>query len=494
MLLQGDDPWGPVRTNTWPQSQVVLAAALLPLARQDGHQLTLLDLRTLPDPSNWRQAVNEPHLDPIEYGDLELTRLLIGDYRARIKETPADVFVLTANFTVEANSVFAVMKALKTAWPKALIVVGGRDASALERRERYFKEGADFIGVGDGDLALPRFISRLHSVGARGIAAEYQDRIISGGISKQFRSPPHDLRLKGLDLSRYQESGGGPLALGAVRDGFAAYVETSRGCPRECSFCTEARTELWKQGPGEIIQHLDAYIDAGAELLMVSDDNLLATNKPEHLIEIFRHLRDRGVSWEFPVGLEVGLLTKTRGGMKDALIDALFWNQQSAGRFVGAHRLLFPLEDALLHDTGLSKLKRVRGRTSEIATAILERGIPFMNIAIMIGGPNETSDDRAQLETRLETLSALVGEHNTRVNFSVFCTSALPGTPFGREVTQAGLLSHSIDEAPELWSVFVSAINGCTHTAVDTTQYRRDLLRRHNMLQCDGKVAPPARP
>ncbi|MDO8509800.1 MAG: hypothetical protein Q7S24_01525 [bacterium] len=451
-------------------------------------EVELLDLRSISNPQRWRNEISGEYLKPLLYGGEKITRHLIGDYRSRIAATSGDVYVLTANFTAEANAVAEIIRTIRIKWPRAIVLVGGRDASAPERQGFYRAAGADFVGVGDGDTTLPKFISRLHS--GAGISEEYAGRLITGGITRFFRPQEHDLNLQGLDLSRYTESGGGPIHPGVLGKGFAAYVETSRGCPRECEYCTEAKSSRWVHSVEEIIRHLDHYIEAGCRLLMVSDDNLLV-RREDDLIAIFRHLRDREVAWEFPVGLEVGLLTERTGVLKQKLFDALFWNHQERNQFAGAHRLLFPLEDSLLRETNLRKLKRMSGKTGGLIIKLLEQGIPFLNVAIMIGSPHETAADRERLEQNLEILSEAAHGYATRLNYSVFCTSPLPGTPFGAAVTTSGRLSHSIEDAPELWTVFASVIDGDTYSAIETTRYRRELLERFNMEQADGKVNPP---
>ncbi len=51
-----------------------------------------------------------------------------------------------------------------------------------------------------------------------------------------------------------------------------------------------------------------------------------------------------------------------------------------------------------------------------------------------------------------------------------------------------GRTIYSIDEAPELWTVFVSVINGDNFFPEQTTAYRRELLGQYKMQQDSGKV------
>ncbi|HBH46698.1 MAG: hypothetical protein A2445_00410 [Candidatus Jacksonbacteria bacterium RIFOXYC2_FULL_44_29] len=478
VLLNGNVPFNPVRTNTWPQSQVALASCL-----QEDFKVKLLDLRSLDDSTKWRDQIGDEYLPPIKYGEMMLTRHLVGDYSTRIMNTDANVFVLTANFTAEANSIATVMRIIKKSHPTALILVGGRDAGTPERHKFYFKAGADYIGIGDGDVALSNFFSAL----SRGI--QPNDRKILGGINRTFRPQLFDFKLIGFDQTRYTESGGGPIVSGIIsKNGFAAYFETSRGCSGVCEYCTEANTQLWRLPVSEVIRHFDHYIQAGCQLFMISDDNLLL-RRPSELIAIFNYMRDQNVAWEFPVGLETQRLTDRNGKVKKELFEALFWNSHDEICFSGAHRLLLPLEDSLLRESRLTKLDRLHTpEASNIIKHLLETEIPFLNLAVMIGAPEESAVNRARLEQNLEVLYKITRGSKTRVNFSLFCTSPLPGTPFGRRM--ASRLSHKIEAAPELWTVFSSVINGDAFTAEETTQYRRALLERYNMSQRDGKVSP----
>ena len=57
VLLLGNEPWSPVRTNTWPQSQMTLAAAIA-----NEHDVSILDLRSLESPADWRRQIGPEYL------------------------------------------------------------------------------------------------------------------------------------------------------------------------------------------------------------------------------------------------------------------------------------------------------------------------------------------------------------------------------------------------------------------------------------------------
>lgn len=479
VLLEGSTPWTPVRTNQWPWSSFVLANAL----RSHGFEVEVLDLRSIANPNDWQSEVGGEYMPPLHYDDRVFTRHLIGDFESKIAACSANVFVVTANFTAEANAVVTTIQAIKRHHPRALVLVGGSDASPPERHTFYLRAGADYVGTGDGDTSLPNFLRQ---------EKRSLQPVFPGGIEPNYSPVRPTFKITGLNYSRYTESGGGPIHPGVFHHGgFAAYTETSRGCARECDFCSDAKSERWKLSVHDLISHLDRYINHGCRLLMISDANLLLNRNPGELRRIFEFLRHRQVAWEFPVGLEVGLLETKQGDLKEEIISDLFWSNRNPSRYAGAHRLLFPVEDALLTRSSLSKLKQVQGRIMRLITRLADTGLPYLNLGIMIGGPHETPDERQNLVRNLDEIHQLVQGLPTRVNFSVFCTSPLPGTDFGRRMTAEGRLARSIEDAPELWTVYGSVLNGDHFSAEATTRFRAELLRRYGMSQVGGKVRPP---
>jgi len=473
--------YGPIRTNFFPHPQVTLASSL----DQERYDASVLDLRTISSPEDWQSELDDAYAPPIQYGDVRLHRHVVGDLAGRVAETDADVdfYVMSANFTCEAGSVTSTMQALKAHNPNAKFLVGGRDAAAPERRRYYFEHGADFIGLGDADLSLPKFLDDW----CRADLSGYQDAIIP-------EIPVPDSAIASADLGhispikhRFVESGGGSFLTSLAERGFAAYMETSRGCPRECSFCHEALTAKVNMPVDRILAQIDHYIDSGVGTFMFSDDNLLA-RKNGDLLQVFEYLRSRNVGWEFPVGVEVNLLTDGKGRLKKDLVDALFWNSGRHDDFAGLHRLLFPLEDSLLRHTHLRKLQK---HTQELVLEeLIAREVPFINITIMIGDPNETPTERSNLEANLKRIFELAKGTKTRLNFSVFCTMPLPETPFKDQIIAQNRLRYDIDQYPELWNIFCSVIQGKHFPPEETTQYRRDLLQEYGMQQVTGKVDP----
>ncbi|HLD73076.1 MAG TPA: radical SAM protein [Candidatus Nanoarchaeia archaeon] len=481
LLDEERKPYGPIRTNTFPQAQVTLASTL----DRGNYELEFLDARTLDDPLSWKEHFSEEYATPIKYGNIRLERRLIGNLKERIGNSSRDVevYVLSANFTYEANSIKETIKSLKEHNPQAVVIVGGNDASPPKRHEFYFRAGADYIGLGDADRSLPEFLDDLKN----GLAEQkYWDRLIpsAGRIQVINLSYLQDL----VDFKKFSESGGGPILESVLRKGFAAYMEMQRGCNRRCDFCYASQTPFDRLNIEEIEHQIDNLLKSGAGLIMFTDDNTLLRSGAE-LERVFGYLREKSVSWEFPNGLEIGLLGSNNLGKwqpRKSLLDALFWNNGNRNDYSGAHRVLLPVEDSLLRESSLFKLRS--GGQVQLLEELVDKRVPYINLGIMIGDSHETQNERNNLQRNLQRLVEVGQGSDSKINFSLFCTMPLEGTDFGRRMQAEGRVRYSIDEFPELWNVFVSVVDGDNFRAEEVTQYRNEVLAKQGMVQELGKV------
>lgn len=481
LLDEKGKPYGPIRTNTFPQAQLTLASVL----DRENYELEFLDTRTLDDPLSWREHLSREYAPPIMYGQTRLERRLVGNLKEKVGNSSkdADVYVLSANFTYEANSIKETIRSLKEHNPRAVIIVGGTDASPSERHDFYFKSGADYIGLGDADRSLPEFLNVLKSGSAK---QKYKDRLVpsAGRIHVVDLDSLQDL----MNFQRFSESGGGPILKSVSRKGFAAYLEMQRGCNRSCNFCYASQTPFDGLSVEETEQQIDNLLMSGAGLLMFTDDNTLLRSGAE-LERVFGYLKEKSASWEFPNGLEIGMLGSNNQGRwqpRKSLIDALFWNNGNKNDYAGVHRVLLPVEDSLLRESSLFKLRN--GGQVQLLEELVDRGIPYINLGIMVGDSHENQSERDNLQKNLRRLVEIAHGSNSRINYSIFCTMPLQGTGFGRNMHTEGRVGYNIDEFPELWNVFVSVINGDNFSAEEVTHYRDEILAEYGMGQELGKV------
>ena len=108
------------------------------------------------------------------------------------------------------------LELLKKQLPDAVIVLGGPEAS--HNIEHWLENGADHVLPGEGEYVFPQFL----------------DSSVDSHMSPGFIDPYTEDYFNALD-------------------GRLSYIETSRGCPFNCSFCLSAGSEV-KYFPVDIIK------------------------------------------------------------------------------------------------------------------------------------------------------------------------------------------------------------------------------------------------
>ncbi len=253
ILMEDDKVLSPNRTNYFPISQLTLATGLKKRLEKENipWNVSFRDFKSLENIDSWDKDLNA--YGEVKYADKMLTKYVIGNGLERIKiELPGkNIICITANFTFEANVIKNVIHLIKKENKNAIILVGGKDASA--RPEFYLSHGTDIIARGDADLTLPEFICRLY----RG---KMLDDILEDGILLENNNininelPLLDLSFIKNTFHRYIESGGGGFLGSITKKGNIAYFESSRGCYRECDYCTERLSKFSEM-------HLDRYLE-----------------------------------------------------------------------------------------------------------------------------------------------------------------------------------------------------------------------------------------
>ncbi len=489
LLDKSGTPYSPVRTNYFPHAQVLLATEVKRKMQETGVMGTvnIVDLKSLREPADWRHELREYGV--VQYGEKRLTKCLIGNGLERIGElAESDIVGITSNFTSEANSVRVVIGKIKSINPKALIVVGGRDASA---RPLFYKRiGAHLVAAGDADISFPHFVvGRARELP---LALDESAFLASSATSLSLL----DFSLLS-HLARYTESGSGDFLSRFGASYQAAYLETSRGCDRECDFCTErltVRKNFAIQDIKKMILHYKAH---GIKVILFSDDNLLERLNNRHgeaeLIDLFTFLRHEQMIWEFSVGIEIGRFFDKTGSLRTELLDVMFWNNGDPANWQGAFRMLAPFENL---DRGLHLYKKMRPWEDNLAVLgrIAFFGIAQINMGVMFGWPNLSFEDLAFIRARTHELkevldaAVLTRPMNTGMNLSLFCTMPLPGTPFYEEMRRLGLIAYDIEEHPELWNVFTSVLTGEHFSPEQITEIRRELIVEFASEQPEGKV------
>jgi radical SAM superfamily enzyme YgiQ (UPF0313 family) len=316
--------------------------------------------------------------------------------------------------------------------------------------------------------------------------------------------PLLDLSLIKNTFHRYIESGGGGFLGSITKKGNIAYFSSSRGCYRECDFCTERLSKFSEMRLDRCLEEVNWYKKNNVHTIMFIDDNLMLrmNGKPageRNLFEMFDYLRKQNMVWEFPIGLEVGqFMDAQRNRIKDLLLEVMLWNNDSIKDFCGAFRMLFPIENLLTgeeKEENLSKMKSLEDNI-KILSMIISKGIPQVNLGIMIGWANDNKQKIRNLENSIDQIRRYcehINSNSTRkiktaVNYSIFCTTPLPGTPLYQQMLKEKRIKYAIETDPELWNLYTSVLEGDHFKPHEITSIRQDLLTLFHSQHESGKV------
>jgi len=247
---------------------------------------------------------------------------------------------------------------------EATIVLGGAGYSIFPESALSFL-GADMGIQGEGEVVFPDLIERLEQgAGLSGLPGLY----LSGhGLQckRMFVKNLDTLPLPETDL----------LSLPSQKEELWMPVQTGRGCPLSCSYCSTGTIEgrvLRRHSPEAIVQWIARWREAGVHQFYFVDNTF--NLPPSHAKEICRKLIDHGLKtrwWSilYPKHVDkelVGLMA--RAGCE----------QVSMGFESGSERILKNMNKRFT-------LKEVR----QISEMLSEHGIRRMGF-LLLGSPGET--------------------------------------------------------------------------------------------------------
>jgi radical SAM superfamily enzyme YgiQ (UPF0313 family) len=309
-------------------------------------------------------------------------------------------------------------QAIKQVDPKIQVVVGGPHPTVVPE-ETLEDENIDCVVLGEGELALSKFIERVSNREQQydldGIAYRTDGHtvvnppadFISDLDSMPF--PAWDL----LDVRRYFNKQGH-----AVIQLHRQYmpIMTSRGCPYRCAYCHSIFGKKYRtRSPENIVEELKILSSQyGIREIHVEDDSFnidLARAK-----SIFEKLAASGLKLKinFPNGIRLDFVDQE---LLNKMISA------------GVYRVSYAVETVSSRIQDLIHKKVDLDRASETITQTSERGIST-NGYFMIGFPDETREEM------LETIDYAVKSDLHTASF--FIVTPFPGTELYRAAVQKG--------------------------------------------------------
>lgn len=206
----------------------------------------------------------------IEIFDGYVTRETLRNYQRRLAR--AEILAISVMSPLKALDTELTIRLAKALNPQVQIVVGGNHATAFP--ERWIGCGADFVVMGEGELAFRRLMEALLADGDVSHVPNLVYRA-GDGVTRSAQTAPA-IALDESPMPRWDLVDLRPYRLGTVSRGLCAAVELSRGCPHRCDFCNINTFWGYRQrykSVDRIIEEMDRLHRLGVRELIFTDDN-----------------------------------------------------------------------------------------------------------------------------------------------------------------------------------------------------------------------------
>jgi len=355
----------------------------------------------------------------------------IADLRFRpgldtwIRRTRPQLVGISCLHSLEYDRVRATARAVRRAAPEAFVLVGGHAAAAFPRPLEC--DEVDAICLDDGEEIVPALVEAIE----RGAPLDMLPglRLRMGG---EWLATPPRLRQTGLDLV--------PLPARDLveqhRNGYHCLlfkpiwlVETARGCPYRCSFCSVWQLYDRAYRERSVAAVAEDFASAG-DAVFVADD--LFWHHPARSRELAEALRKRGVSKRW-------ILVQTRTDLISRQTELLEVWRPLAKDF----DIFFGFEAA--SDAGLSQVDKDAGVGASLEAVRIARSLGYGVNGNFLIDPDWT-------ETHFAELWDFVARHDLRrAGFTIL--TPLPGTEFFDRLAPrlAGQPWHAYDMHHLLW-------------------------------------------
>jgi radical SAM superfamily enzyme YgiQ (UPF0313 family) len=373
-----------------------LGAALVAAAAEDaGHEISFLDLMGERDPSAALRRVIE---------DFQPAAVGVSVRNIDDQEMACPTFLL--------SKVRPVVEACRAA-SQAPVILGGAGFTLFPQPVLDYL-GADYGISGEGEDAFPALLDRLE----RGRSVWDVPGLHAPGRAS---SVP---RAAVTALDALPDPGPAVWATADLDDPDVwVPVQTRRGCPYRCSYCSTPRIEggtMRCRSPRLVVEQLARIADAGVQQIQFVDN---VFNVPRgHAIELCRRITELGIGlrWQallYPHGVDKELVSHmTAAGCRAV----------SLGFEAGDDRML----RAYGKHFGTDEVRRA-------AQLLADHGIRRFGF-LLLGGPGETRDTIARSFDFVESL----GLDMLKVTIGV---RIYPDTPIARLATERGVVARGDD-------------------------------------------------
>lgn len=285
-------------SHSSPVSLPIGLAYLASVLREAGHQVSVID----------GLGGGIQHFAPAWDPKVLYRGLPIPEIVARL-DRDADAIGISAMFSQEWPHVEDLINAIRGERPGIPIIVGGEHATAVPDYILDSCRAVDFVASGEGEEVILQFAEHLDGRRALSDVAGVSFRGGDGRPAHNPRPPRlrsvDDLPLPAWDLfplDAYFAAGEGH----GVQRGRTVTMLATRGCPYQCTFCSNPgmwTTRYTLREPSKVVDEMEHWMRVyGAENIDFAD--LTTVVKRDWILSFCREIRRRGlrISWQLPSG------------------------------------------------------------------------------------------------------------------------------------------------------------------------------------------------
>ena len=242
--------------------------------------------------------------------DMEADDISLDDAIKMTVEYKPDLVGITLHATAAHNNAGYIARGIKKLKPDTVLVAGGHHATFLP--EELINAGFDISVLGEGDETIydiaNSIIDGTGFDGINGIVYRSDSGIKRTNPRKLIADldtlpfPPLEL----LDPSKYTFKVFG-------KEDRVMCLETSRGCPYGCDFCSVTPTwgNTWRNKSNErIVQEMERARDAGYNWIFFTDDIFIVEPNVKHRNELFDMIIEKKLNTSWIVQMRVDVTSR----------------------------------------------------------------------------------------------------------------------------------------------------------------------------------------
>jgi radical SAM superfamily enzyme YgiQ (UPF0313 family) len=324
-----------------------------------------------------------------------------------VRATKPALVGIACMHALETDEVIALANQVRSLLPEAFILIGGHSASAYP--SPFFARSVDAICIDDGELVVPPLADALER---RAPVAQVPGLLVrsADGSFVRTTASDHAFDLDHVPLPQRRDVDRWRRQYACLLFRPVWLVETARGCPFRCSFCSVWPVHNRAVRLRSIQSVCDDFAATGPHVFVADD---LFWYQPARSLELARALRRRGIRKRW-------LLVQSRTDLVAShpeLLEAWRPLAEDFDIFFGLEAATNEGLDSLVKDTTVD-------RTVDAVT--LARALGYGVTGNFVIDPDWTESD-------FERLWAFVEKHDLgRAGFTIL--TPLPGTAFFDEV------------------------------------------------------------